>query len=216
MISLSHICTYVLFSRSWILQMSLVLWAASEQNTIFHTSLAIAWWILGLEHLKSQHGFWLREQFSDVSLGWAASCSNLQWGIPAASYSISRKTARLFSHHKEALLQEWLHTSQGLAREIDPSGDRKDLGWGGDKHPLGPAVLKHELLLCSESIEALSSMVSKLCPFGLVQNEILPTSAGWGIKGQTLTLHALSSGFKFHIPPHPPTPPCWGSKKDVN
>lgn len=131
-------------------------------------------------------------------------CSNLQWGIPAASYSISRKTARLFPHHREALLQEWLDTSLALAREIDPSGDRKDLWRGGEEHPLGPAVLKHELLLCSESTEALSSTVSKLCSFGLVQNEILPTSAGWGTKGQTLTLHTLSSDWLWisHSPSH--------------
>lgn len=58
--------------------------------------------------------------------------------------------------------------SQTLAREIDPSG----VIWGRaeEEHPLGLAVLKHELLLCSESIEDLSHTVSKLCPFGLVQN----------------------------------------------
>lgn len=78
--------------------------------------------------------------------------------------------------------------SQALARETGPSGDRKVLGRVGEEHPLDSAVLKHELLLCSESTDALSHTVSKLCPFGVVQNEILPRSAGWGTKGWTLTL----------------------------
>ena len=65
-------------------------------------------------------------------------------------------------------MQEWLALSQALAGGIDASGDGKELGRAGEEHPLGPAVLKHELLLCSESTEALSHTVSKLCSSRLV------------------------------------------------
>lgn len=115
----------------------------SKQRTILHTSLAIAWWILGLECLKSQHSFWLRAQFCDINLGWVAWPHLEQSAVGHASTLLFYlQKVRLFSHHRKALLQEWLGMSQSLAREINPSGDGKDVGRTVEEHPLGPAAKK--------------------------------------------------------------------------
>lgn len=78
-------------------------------------------------------------------------------------------------------------------RIIHPTGDRKT--WG----ELGRNILHANFF------------TSKLCLFGLVQNEIPPRSAGWQTKTWTLLLHGALAGFKFHLslwlPPPPHAPP---------
>lgn len=65
-------CSCSFKNRAWILRIGLVVQGDSQGNATFHISLAFPKWTLGSEHLKSWHGFWLSEHFSDASLGCVA------------------------------------------------------------------------------------------------------------------------------------------------
>jgi len=127
---------------------------------------------------------------------------------------VGHASAFLFHLQKDSKVVSTLQRSlaagmawaQALAREMDVGMEKT---WGELERSLGPAVPKHALLPCSESTKTLSHTVSKLCYFGLVQDEILPRSAGCETKGQTLTLDLALTGFKFHrlLSPAAPCPP---------
>lgn len=124
--------------------------------------------------------------------------STLQQGMPALSFSISRKTARFLFTLQRSLAAGTAGYVTSSGQGNGPQWRQKRSGGGvGEEHPLDSGVLKHELLLWSESRGALSHTVSKLCPFGVVQNEILPRSAGWEARGGTQPCTKLWPAFTF-------------------